>query len=103
VKFVDVGEAALWLETYTDLPEDPSLVAITHISEPTAAYNPSPRGDLCPILPSMGIAFTCTNSSQALTYRSHTQYFLSIYLFYVCEYSVILFRYTRRGHQIPSR
>jgi hypothetical protein len=24
-----------------------------------------------------------------------------IYLFYVCEYSVVVFRHTRRGHQIP--
>ena len=26
--------------------------------------------------------------------------FLKIYLFYVCEYTVAVFRHTRRGHQI---
>jgi hypothetical protein len=28
-------------------------------------------------------------------------FFLKIYLFYVCEYTVTLFRHTRRGHRIP--
>jgi hypothetical protein len=27
--------------------------------------------------------------------------FLKIYLFYVYEYTIALFRHTRRGHQIP--
>jgi hypothetical protein len=27
--------------------------------------------------------------------------FLKIYVFYVCEYTVAVFRHTRRGHQIP--
>ena len=27
--------------------------------------------------------------------------FFKIYLFYVCEYTVTVFRHTRRGHQIP--
>jgi hypothetical protein len=26
---------------------------------------------------------------------------IKIYLFYVCEYTAVLFRHTRRGHQIP--
>jgi hypothetical protein len=26
-----------------------------------------------------------------------------IYLFYICEYTVVVFRHTRRGHQIPLR
>jgi hypothetical protein len=28
-------------------------------------------------------------------------FFFKIYLFYVCEYTVTVFRHTRRGHQIP--
>jgi hypothetical protein len=28
-------------------------------------------------------------------------FLIFIYLFYVCEYTVAVFRHTRRGHQIP--
>jgi hypothetical protein len=35
--------------------------------------------------------------------KRHTIYriFLKIYLFYICEYTVAVFRHTRRRHQIP--
>jgi hypothetical protein len=29
--------------------------------------------------------------------------FLKIYLFIICKYTVVVFRYTRRGHQISLR
>jgi hypothetical protein len=32
---------------------------------------------------------------------SYGSLFFKIYLFYVCEYTVTVFRHTRRGHQIP--
>ena len=41
----------------------------------------------------------------AVTEREETapHFFLKIYLFYACEYTVVVFRQTRRwvGHQIP--
>jgi len=30
-------------------------------------------------------------------------FFLKIYLFIICKYTVVVFRYTRRGHQISLR
>jgi hypothetical protein len=30
-------------------------------------------------------------------------FFLKIYLFIICKYTVAVFRYTRRGHQISLR
>jgi hypothetical protein len=30
-------------------------------------------------------------------------FFLKIYLFTICKYTVVVFRYTRRGHQISLR
>jgi hypothetical protein len=30
-------------------------------------------------------------------------FFFKIYLFIICKYTVVVFRYTRRGHQISLR
>jgi hypothetical protein len=38
---------------------------------------------------------------EALNFFFFFFFFLKIYLFYVCEYTVAIFRHTRRGHQIP--
>jgi hypothetical protein len=41
--------------------------------------------------------FYCTNMSS----YSSLSFFKDIYIFYVYEYTVAVFRHTRRGHQIP--
>ena len=41
-------------------------------------------------------------STQTHKHTSTQTIFQRTYLFYVCEYTVTVFRHTRRGHQLPS-
>jgi hypothetical protein len=61
---------------------------------------------LCILLLCSTVLLKCSKESDSLETVAAKQvknnfFFMKMFLFYICEYTVTVFRHTRRGHQIP--
>jgi hypothetical protein len=63
--------------------EDPSLILRTHIKIPST------------------VTHTCNPTTGEVEAGRALDFFFKMYLFYLYEHIVAVFRHTRRGHQIP--